>query len=356
MIFSKLPKGAREAFDNQVAVIDSMNRVSDSDIIVISFDKDKDEKNIPYTRERKEEMNKAGDYSYIQKMLMKRVYDGSKPFYTTYNFNGQERTNYYYKAINAWGDSFRLQEYYSQPKQSKVDNGFHKIDIEFSDSEIRDIITDKPVITSVPVTPAPVEVPAGEGFQGYKSGFSIKGRGTPEGDGKDQAMRQVAHGVITELANPPKWLNKDNTVRRSAKKGDSSSATSIIQVVRKEEKEHGGDNIYNPVVTSKGNTYAVAARSMESPVYMLARNSEFSGKPLDENTKFVINAVKDRFNATFVVGDQPGVDSPFIDYLKEIGATFTIYHAGPEGTSRTKVEDKGAFPDKPLDIQPGQCG
>jgi hypothetical protein len=34
---------------------------------------------------------------------------------------------YVYKAINAWGDSFRAQEFYTTGQQSVLDNGFDKV-------------------------------------------------------------------------------------------------------------------------------------------------------------------------------------------------------------------------------------
>ena len=73
-----------------------------------------------------------------------------------------------------------------------------------------------------------------------------------------------------------------------------------------------------------------------STVAMLARNSEFKNKPLNENTKLSINILKQN-NIEFVVGDMPGVDSQFIDYLQEIGAKFTIYHTGD--TPRIKIKE-----------------
>ena len=60
---------------------------------------------------------------------------------------------------------------------------------------------------------------------------------------------------------------------------------------------------------------------------MLARNSEFKGKSLKEETKQQILQAYNQ-DAEFVVGDMPNVDSQFIDYLQEIGAKFTIYHTG----------------------------
>jgi hypothetical protein len=132
------------------------------------------------------------------------------------------------------------------------------------------------------------------GFQGYKGGFENAGKGTPEGDGKDKAMRQVADSAIVELAS-----NKP-----------SSSKTTL-------------ENLGQP--------------NSDSKIIMLARNGSLAGQPLKAITKEAINSASDY--AEFVVGDMPNVDSQFIDYLQEIGAKFTIYHTG--NSPRIKVLESG---------------
>jgi hypothetical protein len=62
---------------------------------------------------------------------------------------------------------------------------------------------------------------------------------------------------------------------------------------------------------------------------MLAKNSELKDTELNEETKGIIDMLHND-GSRFVVGDMPGVDSQFIEYLDEIGATYTIYHAGNE--------------------------
>ena len=143
-----------------------------------------------------------------------------------------------------------------------------------------------------------------KGFQGYKGEFEDKGKGTPEGDGKDKAMRAVAGGFILEL--DPKREN------------DSSTGTTA--------KEY--PNYREGVMVSSKNFY--------NSVVMLARNNEFKNKPLSEDTKVSISDAHSE-GVSFVVGDMPGVDSQFIDYLQEIGAKFTVYHTG--ATSRIKVKE-----------------
>lgn len=122
------------------------------------------------------------------------------------------------------------------------------------------------------------------GFQGYKGGYDPKGKGRPEGDGKDKAMREVADSAIVELAHEK----------------PSSSRTTLEKLGEPTEK---------------------------SKVVMLARNGTLHGKPLLDATKKKILEAHKR-GAEFVVGDMRGVDDRFVNYLEEIGAKYTIYHTG----------------------------
>jgi hypothetical protein len=142
------------------------------------------------------------------------------------------------------------------------------------------------------------------GFQGYKGGFEDEGKGTPEGDGKDKAMRQVADGAIVEFKTD---------------KVDSSSFTTL--------------NYFDGTYSYEKDRYIGEAfigdsfKGFSNKIIMLARNGKFAGTSLNNETKKSIKRAFDR-GVEFVVGDMPGVDSQFIDYLQEIGAKFTIYHTG----------------------------
>lgn len=95
----------------------------------------------------KNEMRKKGDYSYINKGLFKKVYQGNEPLTTHYSFTNKEGelveiTEYVYKAINAWGDSFgrdnmyfSANEFYTTETKSALNNGYIKVD-EVADSAI----------------------------------------------------------------------------------------------------------------------------------------------------------------------------------------------------------------------------
>jgi hypothetical protein len=152
-----------------------------------------------------------------------------------------------------------------------------------------------------------MQLPITSRFQGYKGGFEDKGKGTPQGDGKDKAMREVATTSITEVMDRNK---------------QSSSYTT--------EKTLPWDT--NKTIDG---------------IVMLARNKEFTGRNLEVETKTRINEANER-GAQFVVGDMPNVDSQFIDYLQETGAKFTIYHTGSE--SRIKI-DKPIISNIQLEIE-----
>lgn len=97
------------------------------------------------SKSQKAEMRRKGDYSYIKKGLFKRVNkaDGT-PIVL-----GTEYETYIYKAVNAWGDSFRANEFYNKMmpedadstlgQQSVLDNGYIKV-TEVEDSVIEGIV------------------------------------------------------------------------------------------------------------------------------------------------------------------------------------------------------------------------
>ena len=200
-------------------------------------------------------------------------------------------------------------------------------------------------------------------FQGYKGGFDNTGKGTPRGDGKDKAMREIADGFIGEILE----LSEDSSYWDDNKdyKPQTSSAYSVMSIA--EKNDYPLDDVDGITVKALPNyhfdnkvTYfikdeeeeGVFNESSRDAVIMLARNSEYKGKPLTQQTK---NSILDNHKkgTEFVVGDMPGVDSQFIDYLQEIGAKFTIYHTGDtprikvNETTNTNEFDKGSgFEDK----------
>jgi hypothetical protein len=79
--------------------------------------------------EAKAKMRKDGDYSFVKKGLFQKVYDDyGNPYMHRYtNKDGGVREYFVFKAINAWGDSFRANEFYAEERQSVIENGFVKV-------------------------------------------------------------------------------------------------------------------------------------------------------------------------------------------------------------------------------------
>jgi hypothetical protein len=73
---------------------------------------------------KKTEMRKAGDFSFINKGLFQKVKDN----YGTPLIDEQKSGDYFvYKAVNAWGDSYRANEFYETDHNSIFDNGFIEV-------------------------------------------------------------------------------------------------------------------------------------------------------------------------------------------------------------------------------------
>lgn len=147
-------------------------------------------------------------------------------------------------------------------------------------------------------------------FLGYKGGFDPKGKGSNEGDGKDKAMREAADGFIGEI------VKKDSSSYTSAKAIENRFLNDKDSI-SKYKDGFIDDYIEEDFIVNSG--------KMDSKKVMLARNGEFRNKPLDKITKILIEDYS-KDGATFVVGDMPGVDTQFIEYLIEIGAKFEVYH------------------------------
>jgi hypothetical protein len=86
---------------------------------------------------------KTGDNAHQHKVLMKKVYTLDKnkksvPLLHITENKGTIYTKHVYKAVNAWGDSFRAQEFYTTNQQSVLDNGFDKVN-EVNDDVIVDM-------------------------------------------------------------------------------------------------------------------------------------------------------------------------------------------------------------------------
>jgi hypothetical protein len=139
----------------QVMSVSSLSQEAGSDFISYSWDKPINEiltekemkldskERYKLLKARKLEMRKRADYSYQNKGLFAKVYDGVDPLtYKIKNRRGETVEYQVYKMVNAWGDSFRANEFYDVAKKSVIDNGFLKT-FEVSDSVIRGALIGK---------------------------------------------------------------------------------------------------------------------------------------------------------------------------------------------------------------------
>ncbi len=111
----------------QIVKISQYSREGASDFITYSWE-NKLSSNKEKNKQLKKEARKNGDNSYINRYLLKKVYnsDGS-PLLHISQTGDKIYTDYVYKAINAWGYSYKANEFYSLPIPSVIDNDFKKI-------------------------------------------------------------------------------------------------------------------------------------------------------------------------------------------------------------------------------------
>jgi predicted NAD-dependent protein-ADP-ribosyltransferase YbiA (DUF1768 family) len=142
-----LPKNVKKAVDDnsipRVVTFSTLSSEGRSEYVVYSWEKSaeelltKKELALPYKqmmkalKEKKLAMKKKGDFSYIQKGLFQRVKESdeqnSDPLIHSYtNSKGELKEYYVYKMINAWGNSFSANEFYTVGKPSVIDNRFLK--------------------------------------------------------------------------------------------------------------------------------------------------------------------------------------------------------------------------------------
>jgi hypothetical protein len=117
------------------------SRSSQFDHMVYSYEVDIPGVSRSKQKEAKDKMRKAGNYSFIKKGLFKKVKDDVKGTYLTYGYtdkNGNEKEYYVYKLVNAWGESFRANEFYDVEKPSVIDNGMMKTDA-FDDAYVVEV-------------------------------------------------------------------------------------------------------------------------------------------------------------------------------------------------------------------------
>lgn len=127
-----LKKGVNKFQLPHIVNINTSSAEASSDFIVYTW-----EKYLPYPKRIL--AKKTGDRTHIQKYLMKKVYT-TDPLtgkrVPLINISQDEKTGtiyhkFVYKAINAWGDSFKANELYDHIRASKLDNDFNKVELLF---------------------------------------------------------------------------------------------------------------------------------------------------------------------------------------------------------------------------------
>jgi spore coat protein CotF len=105
-------------------------------------------------KEKKNRMRKAADFSFINKGLFRKVYDN---YGTPLEHITKDGDKYFvYKAINAWGDSFRANEFYDVDHKSVIENGFIQVEDVDNNVIISKFLQDpKSYKKSVPTQQAP---------------------------------------------------------------------------------------------------------------------------------------------------------------------------------------------------------
>jgi hypothetical protein len=179
---------------SSVVGLNTKSRKSDSDVITIIYKKD------GYSNEQIATMRKNGDYSYMFKGLYQMVKnaDGT-PLLEEQKINkqGDVTYNYIFKQINAWGDGFKLQEYYNQQQKSVVNNGYDKVDKELDDRKI--ISEFHP--NSLPSPKTQMNIPS------TKQGFKLSSDKTGKDQGKaDLANAYIGYGVQNRDSSTGKYL------------------------------------------------------------------------------------------------------------------------------------------------------
>lgn len=131
-----LKKATNDGIIPKLVGISPMSEAGRSDFIVYSYED-------VISSEQRIFRRKTSNTQHQHKMLMQKVYTTDEnnkrvPLLHITEKNGNIYTKYVYKAINAWGDSFRAQEFYTTNQQSVLDNGFDKVN-EVKDDIIVDI-------------------------------------------------------------------------------------------------------------------------------------------------------------------------------------------------------------------------
>jgi hypothetical protein len=154
-LIKPLKKATNDGIIPKLVGLSPMSEAGRSDFIVYSYED-------YISNEKRILRRKTGNTEHQHKMLMQKVYtlDAKNKrvplLHITEGKDGTIYTKYVYKAINAWGDSYRAQEFYTTDQQSVLDNGFDKVN-EVEDDVIVNIYKGGGVTATADVAITPTE-------------------------------------------------------------------------------------------------------------------------------------------------------------------------------------------------------
>jgi hypothetical protein len=129
-LINPLKKATEDGIIPKLVGLSPMSEAGRSDFIVYTYED-------YISNEKRILRRKTGNTEHQHKMLMQKVYtkDANNKRVPLMHITSKENKRgelviykkYVYKAINAWGDSFRAQEFYTTGQQSVLDNGFDKV-------------------------------------------------------------------------------------------------------------------------------------------------------------------------------------------------------------------------------------
>ena len=286
-----------------------MNREANSDYIVYTWEKQEEiltkeelqeaiaDRNVyKAISNKKAEMRRAADYSYINKALFKKVYDN---YNTALEHTAYDGKKYFvYKAINAWGDSFRANEFWATDHKSVIENGFMKVEDVDNNVIISKFLNGSKVKTT-PTTSGMIAADVKTEYPGKPEFNKLPGKSatptmTYAGIGSRQTPPEVLNQmtqVAKELASKGYTLNTGVTFRGGEEGADAAFS-----------KGTNKKNLFSPEKQGSRSKEQNIARELHpnpgalSPgaLKLMARNTnQIFGDNLDKPVDFVLFYAKE---------------------------------------------------------------
>lgn len=247
-----LPDPVKEEIANKnippILTRSKFNREANSDYIVYTWEKQEDlltkqeldkamlERNVyKVIAAKKAAMRKAGDYSFINKGLFRKVYDNyGVPFEHT-AYDGKKY--FVYKAINAWGDSFRANEFWATDHKSVLKNGFIEVEDVDNNVIISSFLNDKKVKTK-PTASRTITADVKAEYPGKPEFNKLPGKSTTQ---------TMTYAGIGSRQTPPAVLKQMTEVARELERKGYTLNTGVTFRGNKE----GADKAFDDGATKK---------------------------------------------------------------------------------------------------------